>query len=477
MEHICHLGSPAAVGYLARPGSRLRHTLLTDSRGGRPDDWWHGAQGQKARSFRLVAETHGSSESTDILKSPVEEFYDLGFNLFRTDFYSKGLYGLAKGPFTLIHDFNLKTQYLINRQYRNCSVTEITLDNQLFDAVDEDGQPTLASPAQLFQLTNEFNYSYEGVTTVRGVEVDSWLSYREFIEYPGEYNVSDVLYELFFTRPEWTVGSYSFADSSQPSLWRVKVSGLYSFSNSTTNLTETQNFSATYDTFAFNRGEPNLDVFDTSACVPPSQYYIVSLHLPVDVGVQVDFSQLPRNVRAELALSTGVRPLQIGNIQVIGGNETALILSLHISNLSNISLPRDPTPVSAYQAVLKLTDTASKNKDNKLNFQIQLAPGSYATPLLMWIRSENGTIYQGFHHNDNKTDPVCKSKSDSDRSSLSDGAIAGIAVWMLVLGLGIGVIGTLVVLALVPCLRKRSSLPAAKVSYKKQVDEAVTVST
>ena len=84
----------------------------------------------------------------------------------------------------------------------------------------------------------------------------------------------------------------------------------------------------------------------------------------------------------------------------------------------------------------------------------------------MFARSENEIVY---HRS-------CGGERDSDSDDgLSDGAIAGIAVWMFVLGLGLGVIGTLGILLLMPCLRKKSFFPG-KVSYKKHEDEKVTVS-
>ena len=77
-------------------------------------------------------------------------------------------------------------------------------------------------------------------------------------------------------------------------------------------------------------------------------------------------------------------------------------------------------------------------------------------------------MYVGFDHTERN--------SESDSGGLSDGAVAGIAVWMLVLGLGIGIIGTLAILAVIPCIRKRT-FTLGGVSYKKHEDEKVTVST
>ena len=244
----------------------------------------------------------------------IQEFYDLEAQLFRADYYSDGQFYLPTGPFTYIQDFNLETQYTINRQLQNCSINPIKPEKS-FDAVVEDGVARLASPSDYLLLSNEFNYSYEGVSTVRGVEVESWISYREFEEL-ATVNLTDTIYEIFFTRPGWKLETLtSAADTADSTLWRLKLTGTITFVNSSTNLTQTQNFSSTYDFFGFSSGAPDLDVFDTSVCFPPSEYYIVTMLLPVD-NVQVDFSQLRRNVRSSVSSFTNVRPLQIGNIQV-----------------------------------------------------------------------------------------------------------------------------------------------------------------
>ena len=208
----------------------------------------------------------------------------------------------------------METQYTINQQLQNCSINHIKAEES-FDTVVEDGVARLASPSHLLLLSNEFNYSYEGVSTVRGVEVESWISYREFEEL-ATANLTDTIYEIFFTRPGWKLETLtSAADSSDSTLWRLKLTGAITFVNSSTNLTQTQNFSSTYDFFGFSSGAPDLDVFDTSVCFPPSEYYIVTMFLPVE-NVQVDFSQLHHNVRSSVSSFTNVRPLQIGNIQV-----------------------------------------------------------------------------------------------------------------------------------------------------------------
>ena len=232
------------------------------------------------------------------------------------DFYSDGDEDdgdLSIGPHTFIQDFSLETQYVIDRRYGNCSINAIKPEGS-FDITVNNGRAALVSPAQLFYFNNS-EFSYEGVSTVRGVEVDSWISYIDFRELRSGANLSDALYEVFFTRPEWEVGTHSSLPTSESSLWRSKFTGTITYVNESTNNTETRRVTSTYDLFAFNRGEPDQDVFDTSVCVNSSQYYIVGLFIPV-TGVQVDFAKLPQNLRTAVKGFTKVTALQVGNIQV-----------------------------------------------------------------------------------------------------------------------------------------------------------------
>ena len=160
-------------------------------------------------------------------------------------------------------------------------------------------------------------------------------------------------------------------------------------------------------------------------------------------------------------------------LQVIYSNSTSLRMAFHISNISR---PFQPTQASAYHAVEKLRASASDNKDGKLDFKIELSPGIKVSPILWFIHSENGSLYSAPGSDTNNNASTCTGRASSD-DGLSDGAIAGIAIWMLVLGIGIGIMGTLCVLAAVPCLRGRFGGKSSPVLYKRlqcHEDDVVT---
>ena len=70
----------------------------------------------------------------------------------------------------------------------------------------------------------------------------------------------------------------------------------------------------TYDFYSFSSEEPDLDVFDTSLCIPAADYYVLTLK--IDIGGNRRFSTLRKNIRKAFATYTGMELLQIGNIKV-----------------------------------------------------------------------------------------------------------------------------------------------------------------
>ena len=157
--------------------------------------------------------------------------------------------------------------------------------------------------------------------------------------------------------------------------------------------------------------------------------------------------------------------------QVTGANSTHLFLSLHISNLFNVSLPLVPSPVTANEAIDKIISSA-KDNDNKLDFKIELAPGVTETPTLVIIRNESALVYHAPGRDTEES-------TTGSESGLSDGAIAGIAVWMLILGLGVGIVGTMCVFAALSRTRGKAFFTskgskASSVSYKRHVVVSTT---
>ena len=143
-----------------------------------------------------------------------------------------------------------------------------------------------------------------------------------------------------------------------------------------------------------------------------------------------------------------------------------MLLSLHISNLPDVSLKLEQNPVSARQAADKLITMATESKDGKLDIDIELAPGQMSSPTLNLVRSESGTVYHVFD-----------SEEEEEESRLSDGVVIAIAVVVLAVGVALGVLVTVGVVFLVHCKRSPRPVDLGKteaVSYEKQKDDVVT---
>ena len=236
--------------------------------------------------------------------------------LFRIDVYNgKNSRGRVPGPISIIHDFNTSVQYIISNRIINCSTQPLFKASPFFfDITTNDDTLQLVSPNNFFFLGNEFNYSYEGVSNIRGVDVDSWVSVRDFEKVAEAVNLTDTIYEVFFTRPGWIYATDRSVNNN-PVPWRIKITGGVSVRNFTDN--STIKFKGVFETdfFDFSTDEPPYDAFDISSCSAPEDFYTMVLILP---GQErgIDFGQLRRNIRTSVTNYTGLRPLQIGNIQV-----------------------------------------------------------------------------------------------------------------------------------------------------------------
>ena len=263
-----------------------------------------------------------------LLSYSLQEFYDLPHNLFRIDVYYTGQRGGTPGPISIIHDFSTSVQYVVNNQILNCSAQPLEGASPFFFdiATGEGDSLQLVSPNNFFFLNNEFNYSYEGVSNIRGVDVDSWVSVRDFERVSPGVNLTNGIYEVFFTRPEWFYINGGSVNSD-PVPWRIKFAGTVNYLNMSDNTTGMINQTFVMDFFGFSTDEPSYDVFDVSSCSAPDDFYVLILFIPTQ-GESVDFGQLRRNIRASVSNYTGLRPLQIGNIQVRS------VVLLFIVNLS-----------------------------------------------------------------------------------------------------------------------------------------------
>ena len=150
------------------------------------------------------------------------------------DIYNRGNKKGVPGPTSIIHDFNTSVQYVINNRITKCSTQPLSQVSPFFFnlTTNDSGTLQLVSLKNFFFLGNEFNYSYEGVSNIRGVDVDSWVSVRDFEKEAQAVNLIDAIYEVFFTRPGWIYVT-DRSINTDPVPWRVKLTGGVSTDNAT----------------------------------------------------------------------------------------------------------------------------------------------------------------------------------------------------------------------------------------------------
>lgn len=172
--------------------------------------------------------------------------------------------------------------------------------------------PRIASPQQFFLLENFYNYSYEGISTVRNVSVDSWVSVRNFEQFPGGANLTNGVYEVFFTRPGTTVvNGHSFTTVPVP--LRAVIRGDFTSFNGSALITTTR--SLQYDLFDATTQPPPFDTFDVSACYDNDD--VISVILEINGTLNgFNLGEFQDNIRQAIVNYTGVAPLQIGSITV-----------------------------------------------------------------------------------------------------------------------------------------------------------------
>ncbi|XP_019851446.1 PREDICTED: uncharacterized protein LOC100639693 isoform X1 [Amphimedon queenslandica] len=281
--------------------------------------------------FSFNAETvyDGTAASTH------QEYYDYTHQLFRVDGYTSMKSPNSDiGPFSTVHDFQTGIQYFLPQINGTCSMQPLNDDNTVFDSTrDESGHFHLRNVSSFLLFGSPDQFVYEGVTTVRGMMVDVWQSYRDQQTiYKG--NFTSVTYMLYITKRGMTHTDSVFGNTSDPVLVQTKFSAVLNIPGY-----GTRNLSTVSSVFGMSFSESPLDVFATLSCFSPSDYRMVQFRLPVNVNPanQALFRSNVRSAFIKYADSAGmsfVSPLQVNTIQVDTQSiPNATVVSLYITNV------------------------------------------------------------------------------------------------------------------------------------------------
>ncbi|KAK7476585.1 hypothetical protein BaRGS_00032203, partial [Batillaria attramentaria] len=220
----------------------------------------------------------------------IEEHYDLDnkINVYR--YKDKRELGLLTGQNdrTEINDFNEGIAYIINEQAGTCQLRDVSEGNYAFVDINGGTSVRQQTPAEFF-LTNNVNFYYLGVETVRGITCDTWIGmsnhttgymgrevklewYFATVDYQltgggSEYRVP-ILFRLWKHKPSYTYNAFGF-DTDRPLVANLDVSPCFHGSERA----EVQfDFSASYKSVVTS----NVENFKTACMTAVSDFLGIS---------------------------------------------------------------------------------------------------------------------------------------------------------------------------------------------------------
>jgi len=236
----------------------------------------------------------------------------------------------------LIEDFNEGVQYYINDRYGSCFITPINAINSTGVTVDPDGTLHLETIKEHFLRVNDSSYVYEGVSRLRDVDTESWISLRDYQVFDNRTILTDGYIQVYYTRPGWSVSTSLNKSSNMSVPWRYVVAGNYTYQLD--NGTWVSNYyTNSYHVLEFQTVEPDFDVFDVSICFGIDRYSFLRLTLPLPAGTfltSLDHTLLKSKVRMALSQAVNIPASRIGGIHV----STSKILVNYKSSCSYVCI-------------------------------------------------------------------------------------------------------------------------------------------
>lgn len=211
----------------------------------------------------------------------------------------------------IIQDFNEGVQYSINSRYDSCSILPINATDSSSVEIGIDGKLHLQTIKNHFFQKDKYKYVYEGVSQVRRVDTESWISLRDHEVFNDIGVLTNGYLEVFYTLPSWNIFSGLNKTTNIPVPWRFVIAGQKA--NSSTY------FIVTKEVLEFRVVEPNFDVFDASVCFSFDQYTVLRLILPLPNYVSyssMDHSLLRSRVRISICQAVNISASRIGAINV-----------------------------------------------------------------------------------------------------------------------------------------------------------------
>ncbi|KAK7101768.1 uncharacterized protein [Littorina saxatilis] len=264
----------------------------------------------------------------------------------------------GENPLAVVNDFNTGTEYIVDLQRGNCSVTPLSLTPDVTHGQD---LVTLRLQSATNMLNLNGNYTYQGQRTIRGIPCDVWIV---------EKHAEDLLGVAVNATFEWAFSTTSWSYQNMPdSAAGVPVQVIYTLDDFGS---RQQSVTNVYD---FESSVPDIfEGINLGSCFigAPRNVVVFSISRVYETLLQYFQSQFKYAVRHSIAQAINVSPLRVANVQY-RVQQFSLDISLDLLPLPAVhSTVSDPTTQPSLDAATQaLLDAVKGNR-----MVIQLNAGS-----------------------------------------------------------------------------------------------------
>ncbi|XP_078577725.1 uncharacterized protein LOC144862804 [Branchiostoma floridae x Branchiostoma japonicum] len=336
-----------------------------------------------------------------------DTWYDYGYKLSRMDFLVN-----FEIPVRTIQDFNTGIEYQILPTTGNCSVTPIT--NQTWDTVFTDpNHVRMRNPFEWF-MTDKYPPFYQGKQMTRGMRTDVWLAARA--DWPPS-NPMQSEFTYYYSSAEYQHYMGSLEQRRVPIKLQIRVNPINSASADKANI-------FTWNYFKFVEEHPYIWVFDTTQCFPESNKVNIMFTVPADYKAAFQLSEtLARDVFLyELARVMTVSPLRIQNLGFTYTSTSDVTVKFTLLGVppvtGNVAVVKPQTSLDVARTLLK---NAIDTNSFRVTIQLQ-------NVLTVVVPASPGTIVEN----------AIFDNQSSTLIGFSGGAMAGLAIGLLIVTIGLG---------------------------------------
>ncbi|XP_066270713.1 uncharacterized protein [Branchiostoma lanceolatum] len=245
------------------------------------------------------------------------EYFDYNAKLFRIDFHptsnkSKS-WSFGTVQHQAVHDYNSGLEYLMSYNPENCSIRPIS-NFSLEAAIDANDHTKvhMKTSYKLFHFDDK-DFTYEGVSRVRDIMTDVWVSREVNYDLPADSKYStDFLYQWYFSADNWTTTTSQTMNQSQVPV-RLRMKGSWKKNDAST----PKESEFVFNMFNYDSGAQYLYRFDISMCFKePGMKEAVFFQMPGVYNnlVQGDKYRFYYGVQDAVAKAAGVHPLRVTSV-------------------------------------------------------------------------------------------------------------------------------------------------------------------